>query len=69
MREKNRDKGRLEDIIEYSINVSKFIIGYTLEDFVADKRTFYSVMINVEIVGEAAYMLSTALKKTHPDTP
>ncbi len=31
MRERARDKGRLEDIIEYSTNVTKFIEGYSLE--------------------------------------
>ena len=39
--------------------------GHTFETFVRN----YSVMKNVEIVGEAAYMLSKAFKKTHPSTP
>lgn len=69
MRERARDKGRLEDIIEYSDNVTNFISGHTFETFVADKRTYYSVMKNVEVVGEAAYMLSKAFKKAHPATP
>ena len=69
MRERARDKGRLEDIIEYSNNVTNFISGHTFETFVADKRTYYSVMKNVEVVGEAAYMLSKAFKKAHPETP
>ena len=69
MRERARDKGRLEDIIEHSDNVTRFISGYTFETFVADKRTYYSVMKNVEVVGEAAYMLSKAFQKAHPATP
>jgi uncharacterized protein with HEPN domain len=69
MRERARDKGRLEDIIEYSNNVTKLIKGYTLEQLVADKRTYYSVMKNVEVVGEAAYMLTKAFKKAHTETP
>ena len=69
MRERARDKGRLADIIEYSDNVAKFIKGHSFESFVADKATYYSVMKNVEIVGEAAYMLSKAFKKAHPATP
>ena len=68
MRERARDKGRLADIIEYSDNVARFINGHTFESFVADKIIYYSVMKNVEIVGEAAYMLSKAFKKAHPDT-
>ena len=69
MRERARDKGRLEDIIEYSNNVTKLIEGYSLEALIADKRTYYSVMKNVEVVGEAAYMLTKAFKKSHPEIP
>ncbi len=69
MRERARDKGRLEDIVEYSANVMMLIKGYTFEALVSDKRTYYSVIKNVEVVGEAAYMLTKAFKKAHPATP
>ena len=69
MRERARDKGRLEDIIEYSDSVTMLIEGYSFEKFLADKRTYYSVMKNVEVVGEAAYMLTKTFKKAHPATP
>ena len=69
MRERARDRGRLEDIIEYANNVTMLIEGYTLEALVNDKRTYYAVMKNVEIVGEAAYMLSKDFKSAHPETP
>ena len=69
MRERARDKGRLEDILEYSSNVTMLIEGYTLEELIADKRTYYSVVKNVEVVGEAAFMLTKAFKKEHPATP
>lgn len=59
----------MEDILDYSNNVETFIAGHTFESFVTDKVTYYSVMKNVEIVGEAAYMLSKAFKKSHPETP
>jgi uncharacterized protein with HEPN domain len=69
MRERARDKGRLEDIIEYANNVIMLIDGYSYEKLIEDKRTYYSVIKNVEIVGEAAYMLTKAFKKSHPETP
>lgn len=69
MRERARDKGRLEDIIEYSNNVTELITGVSYDELVTDKRTYYSVMKNVEIVGEAAYMLSKSFKEAHPETP
>ena len=59
----------MEDIVEYSANVIMLIKGYTYESLVSDKRTYYSVMKNVEVVGEAAYMLTKAFKKAHPATP
>ena len=69
MRERARDKGRLHDIIEFGRNVASLIEGYSFEAFVNDKRTYYSVMKNVEVVGEAAYMLTKAFKTRHPEIP
>ena len=69
MRERIRDRGRLEDIIDYSNNVTKLIEGVSLEDFEKDIRTYYAVMKNIEIVGEAAYMLTKEFKEAHPETP
>ena len=69
MRERARDKGRLQDIVEYSNNVTMLIEGLTLDELVADKRSYYSVMKNVEIVGEAAFMLTHDFKKEHPEIP
>lgn len=69
MRERARDKGRLQNIIEYADNVIMLIKGYSLDDFLSDKRTYYAVMKNVEIVGEAAYMLTNDFKVAHPATP
>lgn len=69
MRDRARDKGRIEDIVEYSDNIKMLIKGYSLDKFVADKRTYYAVMKNVEIVGEAAFMLTKDFKDAHPEIP
>ena len=69
MREKSRDKGRIEDIINYSENIRKMIDGVSYETFQNDILIYYAVMKNVEIVGEAAYMLSAEFKESHPQTP
>lgn len=69
MRERVRDKGRVADIIEYAANVMEYMEGYDFERFVADKRTYYAVMKNVEVVGEAAYMLTKEFKEQHPNIP
>ena len=47
MRERARDKGRLQDIIEYADNVTMLIEGFDLEMLVTDKRTYYSVVKNI----------------------
>ena len=53
MREHSRDRGRLEDILKYAQNVEQIVRGITYEQFVADIRIYYSVMKNVEVIGEA----------------
>ncbi len=45
------------------------IEGFDFDKLVADKRTYYSVMKNVEVMGEAAYMLTKAFKRSHTATP
>ena len=69
MRERQRDKGRLTDIVEYSDNIIELLENMTFEQFVKDKRTYYAVMKNVEVVGEAADMLTKAFKKAHVEIP
>ena len=69
MRERARDKGRLEDIIEHSNNVTNFLKGVSFEDFTSNAITYFAVMKNVEVVGEAAFMLTKAFKAAHPETP
>ena len=69
MRERSRDKGRLEDIVFYANNVMKILDGVSYEDFVNDIRIYYSVMKNIEIIGEAARMLSNEFKSSHTEIP
>ncbi len=69
MREPSRDKGRLEDIIEAADYVSSFTRGLDYEGFVADKLRYFAVLKNVEIIGEATYMITPVLKESHPEIP
>ena len=52
MRELVRDKGRLEDIVEYSSNVLKIIDGIEFEEFSSNILVYFATMKNVEIVGD-----------------
>ena len=69
MRERARDKGRLEDIIEYSNNITEFMQNVTFEEFSSNALMYFGVMKNVEVVGEATFMLTKAFKAAHPKTP
>lgn len=69
MREANRDKGRLLDIVEYSTHVENFLEGFTFERFKTDIRTYFAVMKSIEVIGEAAYMLTKEFKENHKELP
>ncbi len=69
MREHRRDRGRLEDILKYAQNVEKIVSGITYDEFVSDIRTYYSVMKNVEVIGEAANMLTHHFREEHDELP
>lgn len=68
MREQVRDKGRLEHILEAIERVFQFTNGITREDFKKDSILYFAVVKNIEIIGEAAYMLSLEFKESHPAT-
>lgn len=59
----------MEDIIEYSNHVIDFMQGVSFEVLSSDNLFYYAVMKNVEVVGEAAFMLTKAFKANHPETP
>lgn len=69
MRERLRDRGRIEDIVYYCKNVVKIVAGVELDSFADDILVYYATMKNVEIVGEAAYMLTKEFKESHPQIP
>ena len=69
MRERVNDRGRLEHILDAISNVEEFLQGKDYECLLNDKILYYAVVKNVEIVGEAAYMLSLDFKAEHTDTP
>lgn len=55
--------------MEAIANVFEFMEGKTVDDLTNDKLLFYGVVKNVEIIGEAAYMLTNEFKGLHPATP
>lgn len=69
MREKPRDKGRLMHILQAIDNIEEFTQGVEYEDFLSNKLLFYAIVKNVEIVGEAVYMLTNEFKEKHSELP
>ena len=56
-------------MLEAANYVIEFVDGLTYEQFLADKIRFFAVMKNVEIIGEAANMLTEEFKSAHEEIP
>ena len=67
MRERVRDKGRLEHILNAIDVILKNKERYTYEEIVADPIIFYGFVKHVEIIGEAVYMLTKEFRATHTE--
>jgi len=67
MRDKGRDKERLNHIIESVGNIFEFTAKISLEEFSANKMLRFAVIKNLEIIGEASNLLSDELKDKYPE--
>lgn len=65
MREKIKDKTRLLHIVEAIDNIFEFVDGKTFERYKNDKILKFAVIKNLEIIGEAAYLLTKEFKTHH----
>ncbi len=68
MREPVRDPQRLEHIIKAIDCCFRFADGKTPEELDEKSMLYYALVKNIEIVGEASYMLSLNFKDAHPNT-
>ena len=69
MRERARDRGRLQDMLEYAQNAMQFAEGVSYEEFLTDRMRYFAIMKNIEIIGEAANMLTNDFRNLHPELP
>ena len=58
MRETIKDLSRIQHIQKAIYNLERFLEGKAVEDIENESILFYAVVKNLEIIGEAAYMLS-----------
>ena len=47
--------------------IMRYTAGKSFDDLVADDMMYYAVVKNIEIIGEAANMLTTTFKDAHPE--
>lgn len=65
MREPAKDAARLHHIIEAIDYVLEFSKGIDYEMFHSEPMRRFAIIKNIEIIGEAAYMLSLDFKESH----
>ncbi|MCR5550524.1 MAG: DUF86 domain-containing protein [Bacteroidales bacterium] len=65
MREQVRDQGRLEHILNAINTIETFIKEQTFDSFSTNAMMYFAVVKNIEIIGEAAYMLTKEFRETH----
>ena len=69
MRERPKDKNRLEHIL-HSLGVIDFLKkGKSYHECENDIAIYYALIKNLEIIGEAVYKLTKEFKQKHPATP
>lgn len=69
MREPVKDAGRLLHMLEMARQLDQRRGRYTIEDIKSDTILFYGLSKMVEIIGEAAYMITKEYKGSHPQLP
>lgn len=68
MREKPKDKGRLLHIQQAINNINQFLDDKSAEEFLTNQMLYFAIVKNLEIIGEAAYMLTQDFRDSHSDT-
>ena len=69
MRELVRDRERLEHMVKAIDRILAFADGRSMEELESDNLKYYGIVKNIEIIGEAAYKLTNAFCRQHPETP
>lgn len=69
MREATRDKERLLHILDAISNIEEFTASVTRKQLFCDKMRYFAVVKNVEIIGEAANMLTLEFRESHTELP
>ena len=69
MRPEDRDAGYLWDMLDAARTVRDFTTGLGLDQYRADRKLQLAVERAIEIIGEAARLVSASFKEQHPEIP
>ena len=69
MRPEDRDAGYLWDMLDAARTVRDFTTGLELDEYRADRKLQLAVERAIEIIGEAARLVSASFKEQHPEIP
>ncbi len=69
MREPSKDQFRLKHILDAINRLETYASNLSKEELVADVMRYYGIVKNIEIIGEAARMLSDEFKSSHSEVP
>lgn len=69
MREPVKDSARLEHMLDAIGRIFEFVDSKAKDEIQKDSILYYAVVKNIEIIGEAAYMLTSEFRDSHPATP
>ena len=69
MREPLKDRERLEHMLSAIDRILRYTKGKTFQDLVDDDMMYYAAVKNIEIIGEAANMLTGDFQTSHQETP
>lgn len=64
-----KDQGRIEHMLEMAMLLSTEKVNHSLSKIKEDRVLFYGLSKMVEIIGEAAYMITKEFKAVHGEIP
>lgn len=69
MRPEDRDTGYLWDMLDAARVIRDFTVDVALDEYLRDRKLQLAVERAVEIIGEAARLVSTTFKASHSEIP
>ncbi len=69
MRDRLKDSGRLQHMLDMALLLEAEKNNYSLNKIKSDRVAFYGLSKIVEIIGEAAYMITKEYKSLHTEIP